>query len=116
MKVQSVPLLKKLSFVNSSTLVHCILNEEEIFSISSHESSSGSSSDLNFSTFRSEDFPSFMHYSRLSIEKKTINQHKLPLWESKSGHKKLNFRNSSKTIKKILHHLDKNFQNNEQHF
>lgn len=35
MKVQSVPLLKKLSFVNSSTLVHCILNEEEIFSISS---------------------------------------------------------------------------------
>lgn len=62
--------IKKLNFINDKSLINCILNDE-VFEMSSFDESM-TSSGLNFSTFRSEDFPSFLAHSRLSFSNKEL--------------------------------------------
>ena len=93
--------IKKLNFVNNRDIICSILNEE--FLELSGLDSSQSSSDLNFSTFRSSDFPSFWQSrGTLGLDKS------IPLCRSSTkatihgNIKQLKFRNSAKVVKRIL--------------
>ena len=69
--------------------------------------SSLTSSGLNFSTFRSEDFPSFHSTQKISSPSKSIKICKISTKGTMHNVKDLCFRNSSKLVNKILHSNNK---------
>lgn len=94
---------RSFNFVNSKGIVRSIINEEDdqILEISSLDSSEPSSG-LNFSTFRSEDFPSFLSHSGRMSPSKSIKLCKVETRDTVTCIRELNFRNSSKLVHAAL--------------
>ena len=98
--------VKQLNFRNDKSLIASILTED-FFDMSSLDSSQNHS-DLNFSTFRSCDFPSFIQYGQTNPLDKSIPLCKASTKATITNIRNLNFRNNGKLINKIICKLSLN--------